>query len=123
MLRLIGRYSCLPVARFALNSSKDDSLNMTAMAPVTIDQEDDSATTVRERGDILLSLEDKGLISLDYDIPINGYDYAGYRASALFMQLEQAAAQAATQPGFLFDLPLLEGGSMALTDMGEMLLG
>ncbi len=123
LLRLIGRYSCLPVARFALRSSKDDSLDMTAMEPVTIEHEDDSIEAVRTRGDTLLSLEDKGLITLDYDIPITGYDYAGYQSSALFKQLELAAMEAAGRPGFLFDLPVIEGGSMALTDMGRSLLG
>lgn len=123
MLRVIGRYSCLPVARFALRSSKDDSLDMTAMEPVTIEREDDSIEAVRERGHILLSLEDKGLITLDYDIPITGYDYAGYRESALFIQLEKAAREGGDKPGFLFDLPFMEGGSMTLTEAGEKLLG
>ena len=123
MLRVIGRYSCLPVSRFALRSSKDDSLDMTALEPVTIEREDDSIEAVQERGHILLSLEDKGLITLDYDIPITGYDYAGYRESALFIQLEKAAREGGDKPGFLFDLPVMEGGSMALTEAGEKLLG
>ena len=122
MLRLISRFGCLPVARFSLRSSKDSSLDMTAMEPVTIDIQDDGADTVRARGDVLLSLEDKGLISLDYDIPVSGYDYAGYRDSLLFGQLEQAAKEAAQRPDFLFDIPVFEGGSMALTDMGEMII-
>lgn len=122
MLRVISRYSCLPVARFSLRSSKDDSLDMTALEPVTIEREDDSIQVVRERGNILLSLEDKGLITLDYDIPISGYDYAGYRESALFAQLEEAAKEGGDKPGFLFDLPVMEGGSMALTETGVTLL-
>ena len=68
-------------------------------------------------------LEDKGLITLDYDIPITGYDYAGYRESALFIQLEKAAREGGDKPGFLFDLPVMEGGSMALTEAGIKLLG
>ena len=122
LLRQIGQFGCLPLTRFVLTGSKDDSLNMTALEPVTLDGENDSMETVRGRGDVLLSLEDKGLITLDYDIPISGYDYEGYMNSDIFGELQKAAKEAAQKPGYLFDTASIEKGSMALTDMGDMLL-
>ena len=122
LLRLVGRYSCLPLTRFVLTSSKDESLNLSALQPVAINDESESMETVKQRGLALLSLEDKGLITLDYDIPIAAYDYEGYKKSAVFVQLQQAAQEAASKPGFLFDTASIEMGSMALTDMGDMIL-
>lgn len=122
LLRQIGRFGCLPLTRFVLTGSRDDSLHLSALEPVALDSENDSREKIRQRGDVLLSLEDKGLITLDYDMPISGYDYEGYKKSALFGELQQAAAEAALKPGFLFDTASIEMGSMALTDMGDMLL-
>lgn len=77
---------------------------------------------IKARGAILMSLEQKGLITLDYDIPISGYDYQGYKDSVVFKQLEKAAAEAKGQQGFLFDIAAMELGSMALTESAESLL-
>ncbi|NLC32378.1 MAG: hypothetical protein GX781_03675 [Clostridiales bacterium] len=122
LLRLIGQFGSLPLARFVLTSTKDDSLHMSALEPAAIEHENESIETVKQRGEVLLSLEDKGLITLDYDIPISGYEYEGYQASAIFSTLQSAAQEAASKPGFLFDTAAIDRGSMALTDMGDMLL-
>lgn len=122
LLRLIGQFGSLPLTRFVLTSSKDDSLNLAALEPAVLDFESEDIEAVKQRGLDLLSLEDKGLITLDYDIPISGYDYKGYKNSAIFGELQSAAQEASTKPGFLFDTASIDMGSMALTDMGDMLL-
>ena len=122
LLRLIGQFGSLPLTRFVLTSSKDDSLNLAALEPAVLDHEKEEIEAVKQRGQDLLSLEDKGLITLDYDIPISGYDYDGYKNSAIFGELQSAAQEAASKPGFLFDTASIDMGSMALTDMGDMLL-
>lgn len=64
MLRTLGQIPFLPVARRA-----DD------MTPVYLE---DSAYTREEYSLILRLLEQKGLISLDYDKPISGADMSAY---------------------------------------------
>ena len=74
---------------------------------------------VKEAGAFLKKLEDMGLITLDYDIPLNGYAYQEYKDSALFEYFCATLKEGAGRPGFLGDTPVLELGSMALTEAGE----
>lgn len=83
MLRTLGQIPFLPIAR-----RTDD------MTPVYLE---DSTYTQAEYSLVLQVLEQKGLISLDYDQPLSGVDMALYR-----------------------DFPV--HGSMALTARGQAVL-
>ena len=65
MLRTLGQIPFLPIARRA-----DD------MTPVYLEQQDH---TKEEYSLILQILERKGLISLDYDKPLSGFDMSAYK--------------------------------------------
>lgn len=116
LFSMIEQYGCLPVAQFVLRNSKEESLYAIALAPVAIDDLSDSMEKVKHTGQILLSLEHKGLITLDYDIPITGYDYDGYRNSELFKYFECTVEENYGKPGFLFDTADIETGSMAIAE-------
>lgn len=64
MLRTLGQIPFLPVAR-----KPED------MEPVYLEQSD---YTVQQYSLILQCLEKKGLISIDYDKPLKGFDMAAY---------------------------------------------
>ncbi len=83
MLRRFGQIPFLPVAR------KADS-----MTPYYLE---DNRYSVEEYGVILQNMERKGLISLDFDQPLSGFDGSAYRG-----------------------YPIL--GSMALTARGQSVL-
>jgi hypothetical protein len=62
-LNLLGQYAFLPVAR-----------SMGDLTPIYLEEGE------REEMSLLLQcLEKKGLISLDYDKPLKGYDMSAYR--------------------------------------------
>ena len=65
MLQKLGQIPFLPVARKA-----DD------MTPVYLE---DTDCTIEDYSLILQVLEKKGLISLDYDKPLRGFDMAAYK--------------------------------------------
>lgn len=109
----------LPVARFSLKDSREDDFVSTALAPVYISAIEDDMATVKGAGAFLQMLEDIGLITLDYDIPMNKYAYEEYKESALYAYFCATVAEGALKPGFLGDTPVLELGSMTLTDAGE----
>lgn len=109
----------LPVARFTLADSREDDFASTALAPVFLRSAADTMETVKEAGAFLQKLEDLGLITLDYDIPLEGYGYEEYYGSALYEFFRATVAEGASRPGFLGDTPVLELGSMALTEAGE----
>ena len=55
-----------PVARFELHSSCSEELISTALDYVRIVEEDDSMELVKERGEAIRSLEEKGYIRVDF---------------------------------------------------------
>lgn len=64
VLEVLGQVAFLPVARRA--DGETPVCRELAAVPEAL------------RGDVLLCLEKKGLISLDYDLPLRGFAYAGY---------------------------------------------
>jgi hypothetical protein len=109
----------LPVARFTIEDSREDDFIATALAPVFIRSAADDMETVKEAGAFLQQLEDLGLITLDYDMPLDGYGYEEYKDSSLYEYFRTTVVEGASRPGFLGDTPVLELGSMALTEAGK----
>lgn len=118
-LHQLGHSHYLPVARFTLRDSRDPEFAATALAPVFLRSAADDMKTVKEAGAFLQKLEDMGLISLDYDIPLSGYGYEEHKTGALYAYFCATVAEGASRPGFLGDTPALELGSIALTEAGE----
>lgn len=119
MLLALLQRRYLPVACFTLASAENPGARSTALAPVYIGAQADTLEDIKALGAALRQLEDSGYITLDYDQPLEGYPYAEYHASQAFGFFRQTVAEAASRPGFVFDTPLLELGSMALTAQGE----
>ncbi len=112
----------LPVARFVVVSSREEEFQSVALAPVFLRSAGDDIDAVKEAGVFLRKLEDMGLLTLDYDIPLSGYDYPEYETSALYAYFAETVHQGAREhPDFLGDTPRMELGSMALTPEGEAL--
>lgn len=111
----------LPVARFTIKDSREEDFASTALAPVFLSAATDDMETVKQAGAFLQKLEDLGLITLDYDIPLNGYGYEEYKTSALYEYFCKTVAEGASQPKFLGNTPVLELGSIALTEEGEQI--
>lgn len=112
----------LPLARFLMASTKSSHIESIALAPVYLTDNTLSVSEVRQVGDILTGLEDKGIISLDYNIPLSNYDYSPYHDSAAFRALEDVVREGSQQEGFLFDRAIIETGSMALTEFGQQVM-
>lgn len=114
VLDALEHFHYLPIVRFTLTSSKEDELYSVAMEPVYLVSEDESMEDARKDSAPFASLEEKGLITLDYDLPLQQYDYSLYENSALYAYFKASVAESAGRPGFLFDTPNLEKGSVAL---------
>ena len=117
-LHQLGHHHYLPVARFAVMDSRVEDFVSIALAPVYLSSAADDMETVKEAGAFLQSLEDMGLITLDYDIPLKAYGYEEYHASTLYEYFRQTVAEGASRPNFLGNTPVLELGSIALTEEG-----
>ena len=84
-----------PIGRFELHSTKESSLVSTALDNVVIERSDDSMEQVKTIGSALASLEEKGLVFLDYDLKSRVVsDYDAIANSDLFAQFCQMAEDA-----------------------------
>ncbi len=122
LLAALMRHGYLPIARFCMMNSEDEEIFAVALEPVYIVDSADSMEIVKETGELFTSLADRGLITLDYDEPLKGYAYAEYETSELYAYFVDTMKEAAGQKGFVFNTPLLEKGSVALTQAGQDML-
>lgn len=120
VLKQLSQTPYLPLTRFILQSSQSDHLESVALAPVYLNSRDDSMETVKHMGTVLKALESKELISLDYEEPLENGNYDDYMNSSIYAYFKETAAHAKAQDGFLFDIPILELGSISLTSIGQM---
>lgn len=118
MLLALHERKYLPVACFSMTKKGEDSVYAVALAPVYLGSRQDTMEEVKVFGEELSQLEDAGYITLDYDIPLNGYGYAEYTESDLYAYFVKTVEEGKEKPGALFDEANLEKGSMALTEAG-----
>ena len=112
----------LPLGRFLMKSSKSSHLEAVAMAPVYLNSEADSMEFAKDNGLILKKLQDKGLVTLDYEIPLQNGNYTTYSNSSLFRYFTETVEAGAQEENFIFDIAELELGSIALTFQGQALI-
>ncbi len=120
LFELRQRY--LPIASFSVVKTGDPTQRAAALSPVYIGAPDDTMEHVKQMGAALAELEAFDLLTLDYDMPLKDYAYDEYKTSALYAYFVQTVKEAAGLANASFDTPLLELGSMALTDAGEALV-
>ena len=119
-LNQLAQTPYLPLARFVLKSSKSSHFESVALAPVHLRDKADSMETVKSLGAILKSLEEKGHLTLDYEEPLENANYSEYKDSDLYAYFKETVAQAGNYDDYLYDIPDLELGSIALTYSGQM---
>ena len=107
-LHELEHHHFLPVARFLIESSREDDFSSVALAPVYLRGPEESMEWVKETGAMLLEMEEKGYLALDYDYPLEGYPYTEYRQSDLYAYFCRTIEEAKGRPGFLGDTPVLE---------------
>lgn len=114
----LSQVAYLPLAQFVMTNSENDAIGFIALPAVHLKTADDSLEVVKERSKTLRSLEQKRLISLDYELPLEGYDYKEYLNSAVYAYFEETVNQGKEQPDFICDTAEIDLGSMALTALG-----
>ena len=119
ILKELPEYNFLPISRFVMCSSRTEEVRFIALAPVYIFDQTDSMETVKAFVERLKTMQEKKLISLDYDVILQGYDYEQHRKSDLFRYFERTVQEGAGQEGFLCDIAELECGSAAMTPFGR----
>jgi len=122
LLKEIKESSRYAVANFELRSSGNDGIYTGAMENVHLLDKDEEMTPVVERGELLETLKEKGLIVLNYELGVYvKSDYIIFKESKLWKELEDAVAEAKEQ-GFTFDILHMTKGCAELTVKGKYAL-
>ena len=100
----------LPMVQFARRESYFAPLEPLEPSPVYLRSGEEDTAEIELISLALRRLASRGYITLDYEIPLSGYDYVLYQTSALCRRLGQL------HPGYTI---LPNRGSMALTAAGQ----
>ena len=100
----------LPLVQFVRRESYFAPLEPLEPSPVYLRTGEEDTAEIELVSLALRRLASRGYLTLDYDIPLSGYDYVLYQTSALCRRLAQM------NPGYTI---LPKRGSMALTAAGQ----
>ena len=100
----------LPLVQFVRRESYFAPLEPLEPSPVYLRTGEEDTAEIELVSLALRRLASSGYLTLDYDIPLSGYDYVLYQTSALCRRLAQM------NPGYTI---LPKRGSMALTAAGQ----
>lgn len=115
MLEFINRYLYLPVAKFVISSTKEHDFRVVALDDVFLKSVHQTMEETKQMCKILKELENQNLITIDYDILIDGYNYDEYNQSDIYKYFCKTVEEGKEKPNFLGDTASLEFGSIALT--------
>ena len=121
-LKMLSEIPFLPVAQFLLTCSHSRHVWSIALSPVFLTDGFDSIETIRKTSITLKSLEQRGIITLDYDLPMSNYNYSLFNESKAFKYFQEVVAEGRERPDFIFDTPAIKYGSLALTGFGQDIL-
>ena len=121
-LEKLAKTPLLEVAQLLMRSTKSEHFERIALAPVHLEGRGDTMEQVRQTAQALQALEEKGIIAIDYDTPVEGSDYRIYHESEIYRYLVSTLEEAAANPDFVFNVAHMECGSLALTELGQALL-
>lgn len=119
MLRDMRNEERYPIVRLELHNSEDEDVVSIALNYVRITDPEDSMELVKERGETLKSLMERGLVFIDYTVRVwvSG-DYDVYYKSRIYELLCHTVMEGAKKPGAVFNLPYMRKGYAQLTFKG-----
>lgn len=119
-IKLLDRHLYLPLVQFIIKG--DNHFESIALSNVFIQSPHQTINQTKDTGSMLKGLEEKGIITLDYDIPLDGCDYSDYKNSDIYQEFCGVVDEGKSNPNFLGKEAVLECGSIALTPVGEQLV-
>lgn len=123
LLDAAARPGGVPIVRFELRSSRENSLRSTALDLVWMTDAADSMELVRNRASCIREAVREGLVWVDFHLPVTARSrYAVYLESGLYADFCRMAEEGGKRPGFLFDTPFLKRGVLTLTAKGRRAL-
>ncbi|MCL2201535.1 MAG: hypothetical protein FWB75_06180 [Oscillospiraceae bacterium] len=102
-----------------MKSSRSSHLEAVAYSPVYITDKLDDMSTVHTNARFLNRLQEHGLVTLNYDEPLESYDYEFFYESSAYEYFTETVREGKQNQGFIFDTAIFELGHIALTGSGQ----
>lgn len=104
----------LPVVQFLVQDTTDPVFKIVAFSPVYMAEEGEAMEEIQAMGKMLVALQKKKVLTLDYHLPLQGYGYEEYLQSDVFLAFAKKVAEE-VQEEYAGVFATIQKGSMALT--------
>ncbi|WP_317854215.1 hypothetical protein [Chakrabartyella piscis] len=104
----------LPVVQFVVQDTTDPMFKLVAYSPVYIEETEQTIEEIRDMGKVLVDLQKKKILTLDYHLPLQGYAYQEYLESEVFVEFANSVVAEMKQE-YTGVFATIQKGSMALT--------
>lgn len=121
-LEKLAQCPFLPVAEFVVRNSESDDIGSLALSPVFLETGRETLDEIKEIGQIILGLEQKDIISLDFECALDGTDENLFFQSDAYHLLEKTVEEGKGEENFIFDHAAIEFGSVCLTAVGDLVV-
>lgn len=112
----------LPMANYMLLSSQSHHLRNVALSHIFLESGDETIAEIKEMAEVIHDLEERDIISVDFDAPLEGTDTSLFTNSVSYGLLLETIKDGASRPDFLFDQSEIEYGSVCLTALGDIII-
>ncbi len=105
----------LPVVQFVVQDTTDPMFKVIGFSPVYLEDGTASIEEMREMGKMLVDLQKKKILTLDYHLPLQGYGYEEYLQSEMFLGFAKSVDEEMQGEEHTGVYATIQKGSMALT--------
>lgn len=121
-LQKLAQTPFLPVAQYLLTSKESEHITNAALSPVFLETGKETVAEIKAVGHVLLDLEERSIISLDFDSPLEGTDESVFYDSDSFALLKETVEEGKAKEEFIFHAPSIQFGSVCLTALGDLII-
>ncbi len=119
-LEQLAQCPFLPIAEFLLASQNQGS--SLSISPVFLETGTETLEQIKHTAGIILDLEEKEILSLDYEEALSGMDESLFRQSQAFRLLTLTVEQGKDQAEFHYHPPEIRFGSLSLSPLGRQVI-
>lgn len=110
-INILLERTSIPVVKFTLTSKVQGEEEEISQGPVYIKEYSDEIEIIEKRGNALISLANKGMITIAYEEILQNGNYEVYKSSELFKNFARNSQTSSFEPG-------IEKGIVSITEKG-----
>lgn len=122
LLKKLAQCPFLPMAHYLLTSTQSHHLKNIALSHVFLESGEETIPQIKETAQTLLELEERDIVSMDFDTPLEGTEEGLFTNSLSYKLLLDTIKDGASREDFIFDQSEIQFGSVCLTALGDIIV-